>query len=274
MTTHASEVKKGERFEFGKNWKRFLSVLNDERIGEAQRSLSGMLGVDTLEGLSFLDIGCGSGLFSLAARSLGATVTSFDFDPDSVDCTEELRRRYFPDDNSWRITEGSALDAGFLESLGQFDVVYSWGVLHHTGRMWDALALVFGNVSKNGKLFISIYNDQGVKSRVWRRIKRIYCSGAAGKAAVSSVFIPLFVVTGLGQDLAARRNPVTRYREYSKKRGMSIYHDWLDWLGGYPFEVATPDAITEFYTARGFRLFKRVETTSLGTNQFVFQRLP
>ena len=254
--------------------KRFLSVLNDERIEEARKSLSDMLGLDTLEGLFFLDVGCGSGLFSLAARSMGATVTSFDFDPDSVGCAEELRRRYFPDDGQWQISEGSALDAGFLESLGQFDIVYSWGVLHHTGHMWDALELISGNVRENGKLFISIYNDQGFKSRVWRRIKQYYCSGLAGKVAVSCVFIPIFIVLGLLQDLVAGRNPVRRYHEYSRKRGMSIYYDWLDWLGGYPFEVATTQVITEFYTARGFRLFKLVKAPSLGTNQFVFQRLP
>jgi 2-polyprenyl-6-hydroxyphenyl methylase/3-demethylubiquinone-9 3-methyltransferase len=274
VNTHASEVKKGERFEFGKNWRRFLSVLNDKRIDEAEKSLAAMLQVDTLEGRTFVDIGCGSGLFSLAARRLGADVTSFDFDPDSVACAEELRRRYFPSDDRWRISAGSALDAGFLESLGRFDVVYSWGVLHHTGHMWDALENVTGNVAPGGRLFISIYNDQGVKSGIWKRIKRIYCSGAAGKAAVSAVFIPLFVVYGAVRDLAGGRNPARRYREYSKKRGMSIYHDWFDWLGGYPFEVARPDEITEFYAARGFRLLKLVRAESLGTNQFVFQRPP
>ena len=109
VSTHASEVAKGERFTFGDNWSRFLSVLDERRIDEAVVSLKEKLEVDTLVGKTFLDIGSGSGLFSLAARKLGARVHSFDFDPQSVACTTELRRRYFPEDDGWRIEEASAL---------------------------------------------------------------------------------------------------------------------------------------------------------------------
>jgi 2-polyprenyl-6-hydroxyphenyl methylase/3-demethylubiquinone-9 3-methyltransferase len=274
MTNHATEIKKGDRFEFGKNWRRFLSVLDDNRIEEAQKSLEEMLDVTSLEGKTFLDAGCGSGLFSLVARRLGATVTSFDFDPDSVACAGELRRRYFPSDEQWHITEGSVLDSGFLSSLGLFDIVYSWGVLHHTGNMWKALNLVTGSAESDGMLFVAIYNDQGIKSRIWRRIKSIYCSGKAGKVTVTGVFVPVFVTYGLAQDLVHGRNPVARYHEYSKKRGMSIYYDWFDWLGGYPFEVAKPDAIIDFCSKSGFRLARLVKATSLGNNQFVFRRMP
>src|ERR1044072_5239228 len=98
-----------------------------------------MLEVDNLLGKKFLDVGSGSGLFSLAARRLGAQVHSFDYDPQSVACTGELRRRYFPDDLHWVVQQGSVLDQGYLASLGSFDVVYAWGVLHHTGAMWRAL---------------------------------------------------------------------------------------------------------------------------------------
>ena len=94
------EVARGERFEFGKNWGRFLAVLNDERISEAEASLKSMLKVEGLTGKSFLDIGSGSGLFSLAARRLGARVHSFDYDPQSVACTAELKRRYFEGDEN------------------------------------------------------------------------------------------------------------------------------------------------------------------------------
>lgn len=81
------EIKQGEQFRFGKNWKRFLYSLNEERIIKAERSLKQMLCIDNLEGKSFIDIGSGSGLFSLAARRLGARVYSFDSDPQSVACT-------------------------------------------------------------------------------------------------------------------------------------------------------------------------------------------
>ena len=113
---------------------------DDERIDEACKSLRRMLGVETLARRSFLDTGCGSGLFSLAAQPGAARVVSFDYDPNSVACAVELRRRYFPEASNWTIEQGSVLDDAYIERLGQFDVVYSWGVLHHTGDMWHALA--------------------------------------------------------------------------------------------------------------------------------------
>ena len=123
MKQFDQEVSRGERFKFGENWSRFLKVLNDERIFEAEKSLKQMLGIEDLEGNSFLDIGSGSGLFSLAARRLGARVHSFDYDPHSVASTRELKRRYFPEDSDWTVEEGSVLDREYLESLGKFDIV-------------------------------------------------------------------------------------------------------------------------------------------------------
>src|SRR5215813_1863430 len=174
MGWHAEEVARGERFEFGENWSRFLAGVRDEHIAVAESSLKRMLEVETLHGRSFLDIGSGSGLFSLAARRLGARVHSFDYDPQSVACTAELRRRYFPGDREWVVEEGSALDADYLTRLGKFDIVYSWGVLHHTGRMWQALENARLPVAPGGRLFIALYNDNGSKSRRWARIKRAY----------------------------------------------------------------------------------------------------
>jgi 2-polyprenyl-6-hydroxyphenyl methylase/3-demethylubiquinone-9 3-methyltransferase len=121
--THDQEIAEGERFEFGKNWSRFLNVLDDARIQMAIDSLKSMLAVEDLFERTFLDIGSGSGLFSLAARRLGARVVSFDYDPQSVACTQELKRRYFADDPEWQIHAGSVLDEAFLGRLGQFDVV-------------------------------------------------------------------------------------------------------------------------------------------------------
>ena len=170
-----TEMCAGDRFRFGENWARFLTVLDDARIADAEESLRDMLGVTDLRGRRFLDIGCGSGLFSLAARRLGAEVLSFDFDLQSVACTHELRRRYFPEDRAWRVEEGSVLDREYMERLGQFDVVYSWGVLHHTGAMWVAIENAISRVATpQGTLFIAIYNDQGWKSHMWWLVKHTY----------------------------------------------------------------------------------------------------
>ena len=143
----------GERFEFGANWIQFLNVLNDERINLAEQSLLNMLGVSNLKGKRFLDISSGSGLFSLAARRLGATVHSFDYDPQSVACTVELKRRYYLNDPDWTVEQGSALDKDYLQTLRQWDIVYSWGVLHHTGAMWKALENVVPLVRGGGCSF-------------------------------------------------------------------------------------------------------------------------
>jgi 2-polyprenyl-6-hydroxyphenyl methylase/3-demethylubiquinone-9 3-methyltransferase len=261
------------RFAFGKNWQRFLEHLDDTRIAEAEKSLRAMLELENLNGRSFLDIGCGSGLFSLAAMRLGAKkVFSFDYDPQSVACAQELKRRYFPQADNWIIEQGSALDQTYLARLGQFDVVYSWGVLHHTGNMWQALENVVAPVSPGGKLFIAIYNDQGRQSRFWKAVKQRYCRNVAWRFAIIAWFGTYIGVKGFIKDVfILRKNPLARFREYKAQRGMSYFTDILDWLGGYPFEVARPEAIFDFFRSRGFELVKlKTPVYTYANNEFVF----
>jgi 2-polyprenyl-3-methyl-5-hydroxy-6-metoxy-1,4-benzoquinol methylase len=272
---HAAEVTGGERFEFGENWRRFLSVLDNTRIEEAERSLEQMLGSGALAGRSFIDVGSGSGLFSLAAMRLGARrVHSLDIDPTSVACTAELKRRYLPAALHWTVERASVLDERHLEALGKWDVVYSWGVLHHTGDIWTAMANVERLVAHRGRLFIALYNDQGLKSRAWRAIKRTY-------NLLPPRTRPAFVVAVMGPREAlaaaidvARLKPIAylrRWTDYKRSRGMSRWHDLVDRVGGYPFEVAKPDEVFRFYRDRGFQLVELVTRTS-GCNEFVFMR--
>jgi 2-polyprenyl-3-methyl-5-hydroxy-6-metoxy-1,4-benzoquinol methylase len=274
IDSHSREVDRGERFEFGKNWSNFLRVLDENRIERAVASLRALLGVSDLKGASFLDIGSGSGLFSLAAHRLGARVRSFDYDPSSVACTQELKRRYAGAGADWTVERGSVLDKQFLASLGQFDVVYSWGVLHHTGAMWEAIDNARTLVAPGGTFAIAIYNDQGVWSKRWTKLKRFYCSGPFGKAVMCSTYIPAVVGRQLVADLFWLRNPFTRYTEYSASRGMSVFYDWFDWLGGYPFEVAKPEEVFKFGRDRGFQMTNFTTCGgSVGCNEFVFRRV-
>jgi len=274
ISDQEKEVRRGERFKFGQNWQRFLKTLDDTRMAEAERSLTQMLEVENLQGIRCLDIGSGSGLFSLAACRLGARVHSFDYDPQSVACTAALKQQYFPGDVNWSIEEGSVLDSDYMKALGKFEVVYSWGVLHHTGAMWQALEHAAIPVVDGGKLFIGIYNSQGGKSNRWRMVKRLYCKGLVGKVIVTGFFFPYFFLKGFAVDVLRAKNPMERYENYKKTRGMSITTDWHDWLGGYPFEVAKPEEIFDFYKERGFRL-ERLKTCGggLGNNEFVFVNL-
>lgn len=260
---HAAE------FSFGKNWQNFRSGLSSDNIASAAKCLHDKLG--DLTGKTFLDVGCGSGIHSLAALRLGASrVHSFDYDPDSVECSTQLRREYATQ-APWTIEAGSALDEGYLRSLGKFDIVYSWGVLHHTGAMWKALELISIPLEPYGQLFIALYNDQGSKSNIWKRIKKTY-------NLLPSVLRPVYVcaVEALPECVAVIRQGPRKYfkswKEYRNLRGMSRWHDLVDWVGGYPFEVASPGAVFDFFKRRGFSLERLSTTTSLGCNEFVFRR--
>ena len=230
-----------------------------------------MLRLQDLANKSFLDAGCGSGLFSLAALELGAArVVSFDVDQDSVGCAKVLNERYGPFAN-WEITQGSILDRDWLKKLGTFDVVYSWGVLHHTGAMWKAIENICDLVSPGGNLYISIYNDQGVISRIWLIIKKIY---NRSPAFVKFLMASAYYVIALAVEcisICVQQKPYSEWFGKSQ-RGMSLWYDCVDWCGGYPYETAKAEELFEYIYSKGFNLVNMKLKKGSGCNELAFIR--
>jgi 2-polyprenyl-3-methyl-5-hydroxy-6-metoxy-1,4-benzoquinol methylase len=265
-------------FSFGCNWQTFLKNVDEDRIRIAGASLTDFLNISDLKGKSFLDIGCGSGLFSCAALKLGAEkVVSFDVDPFSVECCKRLCEKEGKPSN-WDVLEGSVLDNEFLQRLGTFDIVYSWGVLHHTGRMWEAVANSARMVNPHGYYYIALYNKilsrNGSTSWIhpfWLKVKRIYNSHPVLAAYVLE---PLAMAAYLAIVMARFENPLTHLKNYKSHRGMSWKTDAVDWLGGYPYEFATVEEVFKFVKAGfpDFNLTNIKVTSGRGLNWYLFQR--
>lgn len=265
------------RFGFGKNWESFVdSHFSQERVELAMQSMRDLLGVDDLAGRTFLDIGSGSGLFSLAAVGLGADrVVSFDFDADSVRTTDRLRSLANVEPARWQVLRGSVLDPDFMASLAPADIVYSWGVLHHTGDLWSAIDAAAAKVKPGGLLALSIYNKVDRRfagSNLWLAIKRTYVhSPLPVKWLIEGAYVANFIV----RHLITFRNPfriIAAYRN-ERSRGMSFWHDVRDWVGGYPYEVATAgEMFCYLHQKQGLQLENMTTTHSVGCNEFVFSR--
>lgn len=255
----------GGAFRFGDNWGRFLDRLEPPQIDAARGSLVRLLGREDLRGLGFLDVGCGSGLFSLAARQLGAEVCSLDADPGSVACAERLRAAHASGEAGWRVKLASALHPETLRALGAFDIVYAWGVLHHTGALWPAMDNVAQSVRPGGCLVVSLYNDQGWISGYWALVKRAYNHHAVLRGCVIGGHLPYLALRWAARAATGR---------LAHERGMSLWRDYLDWLGGWPFQPARPEAVVRFLSERGFSLRREilVKEGRHGCNEFVFDR--
>jgi SAM-dependent methyltransferase len=256
-------------FSFGKNWAEFVERhLTEERIANSRAHLLGFLECADLKGKSFLDIGSGSGLSSLAAFDAGADrIVSFDIDPASVATTQLLRaRRGNPE--RWTVLHGSVLDLAFVGAIEPADIVYSWGVLHHTGQMWVALSNAISRMRADGLLYVALYTTLH-SSPYWLDVKRRYnAAGALRKRAMEwrHIFSDLVWPTVRGA-----KNGWKIVREYPQIRGMSYYTDVKDWLGGYPYEFAKVEEVYKFCRDRcGLELLNLA--TGEANNEFLFGR--
>ena len=253
-------------FNFGSNWEEFSKRRVDQRRLEMARdSLQSLLGKPSLIGKSFLDVGCGSGLFSIAAHQLGARkVVGIDVNPHCV-ATSQANRDILAPGSRIDFCVASALERKQLASFGTFDFVYAWGSLHHTGSMWDAVRNVSSCVAPEGILILAIYNKH-ITSPVWKTIKRIYNQ-------VPGVVQRCMIVTFAGIIYVAKL-VVTQSNPLKKERGMDFWFDVIDWVGGYPYEYAAPDIVTNRVCDEGFILQRFISAqVPTGCNEFVFNRV-
>jgi len=263
-------------FAFGENWADFARRLDERAVAHAEEGLTKLIEPRQLEGASFLDIGCGSGLHALAALRLGAgRVTGVDIDPASVAAARAVLTR-FAEDGAWSLEERSVFDLDSTR-LGQFDIVYSWGVLHHTGDLSGALAAAARMVRPGGLLALALYRPTTLDP-FWIAEKRVY---ARAPRAVQAYLRALYMVA-LRLALLTRRRGFRAFREdYVGRRGMSLAHDVHDWLGGYPYEPIGADGLNRAMAALGLDEVKRFarEEKELGLlgsgcDEFVFRRRP
>ena len=253
-------------FSFGKNWSDYVEGVDDEDVRRAKADIENWLGAGYVQGRRVLDVGSGSGIHSLSYVLLGAKeVYSFDYDPLSVAATKKLKEKA-KDPAHWTVTQGSVLDQTFLESLGRYDIVYSWGVLHHTGSMWKAIENVLDLVTPGGTLWITLYKG-GPRYPKDLAVKRRYnAASKLGKRLMEARRILRLMLR------RARRfqNPFAWNEKVG--RGMNTYHDIVDWFGGLPYEVATEDEVLVFARKHGFVLERISAAPEGGCSGYVLRR--
>lgn len=263
---YQQEIDKGLRFGFGRNWKDFLSTLDNEVIVKAAQDIKDWTGHQSFAGMRVIDIGSGSGIHSFAFHSLGADeLLSFDYDNDSVEATKQMWEKAGRPQN-WNVTQGSVLDASFLNSLGTFDMVYSWGVLHHTGSMWEAIGNAASVLSHDGLMWIAIYQKGSSYASDLALKQRYNRNSAFGKKIMEWKWI----LRLMAKRLFNGKNPFTWNEKV--ERGMNVHNDIIDWLGGLPYEVADKTEIEAFGKTKGLILVKTKELPEGGCSSYLFRK--
>ena len=286
-----------DKFSFGKNWISYSKNITKKNISNSEKDLKFFL-KNNIKNKDFLDIGCGSGLSSFAARNLRANVTSYDKDFFSTKCTKELKKKYCKNDKKWKILNyGDVLNSNFCKRLGKFDIIYSWGVLHHTGNQKKALENIFFNSKKGSIFFIALYNDQGTKSKNWKIIKYTYnflrfwpiqVIFASLIMLINILRVHVFTFNNVSINFKKyKNNPkliiknqfrafktfLSYIKNYKRYRGMSYWHDQIDWIGGYPYEVSKPNDIINFFKQKNCKLMKIKINKGYGNNIYLFKKI-
>ena len=258
---------KNPNFRFGANWKAYSeNALDQERLSQSRAHFLNLLPVYKLTGKTFLDVGFGQGLALCFAQEAGAAAYGIDIDSDNIEALNATLS-FFPGMRRPSFEIGSILNPTLVQkylSCGGYDIVYSWGVLHHTGDMWQAIENAAQLVKKEGILMISIYKNHWT-SPIWRTIKRMY--NISPRIFQQILVFLLVPVIYFAKFLATFENPLV------KERGMSFYYDVVDWVGGYPYEYADPDSIVLFLDKLGFEcVFVLPDKVPTGIIEYKFIR--
>jgi len=261
------------RFRFGKNWENYVKRhFSDERVEISRNHLLSFLRMDSLKGKSFLDIGCGSGLHSLAALRAGAAqITSFDVDPASVQTALKLKE-FAGNPMNWQVMQGSILDDAFLATLEPADIVYAWGVLHHTGNMWQAMDNAAGLIKPGGLFYAALYDYEiqvNPPAEFWLDVKQRYNrSGWWGRKRMEWWYIWRFV---LHSNMMRLPVLIKRIVSYKQSRGMAFYTDVVDWLGGWPMEFAKRADVKAWAERQALEML--VMKTGEANTEYLFKKL-
>lgn len=261
---------------FGKNWKSFAERIDIPRIQKSETHLKQSFEIDNFDGLHFLDIGSGSGLFSLAAVNLGASkVEAFDYDFNSVLTTKSVIRKWATPLSSQEIEifQGDILSESINSSIQKSDLIYSWGVLHHTGKMETCVRKILNEMKPGAHFVLAIYNDEGVASKRWKFLKKLYVRVFVLRPIL--LFWAWYRFWGSWQirQWLKGESPWHYWTDYAENsRAMSAWHDLKDWAGGYPFEVATPEVIRKWVKEQGCSVEKEWLVTGIANNEFLIKK--
>jgi SAM-dependent methyltransferase len=175
-----------------------------------------------------------------------------------------------------KVNPGTCVNRAFSKrELGQFDIVYSWGVLHHTGDLGKAMREAARHVAPKGIFVFALYRRTRLDS-FWIAEKRWYSTASPTAQSCARALYRGALRLGL---LATGRNYRTHRETYRSRRGMSLDHDIHDWLGGYPYESISAKEIETLMASLGFVPVKCIARKTgwgllgSGCDEFVYRRV-